>query len=128
MELCPHLTFDGRCREAFEFYARTFSGTIATMMRYADSPMDVPAEWREKIIHATMHVGGRVLAGADIVPDRYERPQGFYVVLAVPNPQPVFDALAEGGNVLMPLQKTFWAESFGVVVDRFGIPWEITIG
>jgi PhnB protein len=129
MDLGTHLIFSGQCREAFEFYARTLGGTIEGMVAYGDTPAasGVPADWSTKIVHATLSIGGRKLMGADVLPKDYDRPQGFYVLL---NEEPakakaIFEAIAEGGTVKMPLQKTFWSPAFGVVVDRFGIPWEI---
>jgi PhnB protein len=129
MDLGTHLVFAGQCQEAFEFYARTLGGTIEGMLAYGDTPMasTVPADWSAKIVHATLSIGGRKLMGADVLPKDYERPQGFYVLL---NEEPakvkaIFEALAERGSVKMPLEKTFWSPAFGVVVDRFGIPWEI---
>ena len=100
------------------------------MLTYGKSPMaeQVPLEWRDKIVHATLTVGDAVLVGADVLPEQYERPQGFYVVLEIPEPGHagnVFHALAERGSVRMPIQKTFWSAAYGVLVDQFGIPWEI---
>ena len=72
----------------------------------------------------------RARLGADVLPEQFERPQGMYILAALRDAteaQRVFDALADGGSVRMPLQKTFWSPSFGVVVDRFGTPWEITV-
>jgi PhnB protein len=129
MDLGTHLVFAGQCREAFEFYARTLGGTIESMFAYGDTPAasTMPADWSAKIVHATLDIGGRKLMGADVLPAHYERPQGFYVLLheAPAKARAIFEALAEGGSVKMPLQKTFWSPAFGVVVDRFGIPWEI---
>jgi PhnB protein len=88
----------------------------------------VPPHWRDKIVHATLAVGNTQFAGADVLPDQHERPRGFNMLLDVGNPSDVeglFDAFAEGGVVQLPLAKTFWSESFGVLTDRFGITWEI---
>jgi len=132
MRIEPHLTFDGDCEEAFRFYERLFGGTLA-LLSYGSSPAGstVPEEWRSKIVHATLALpDGNALLGADVLPDQFERAQGVYVLAALPDTtegQRVFEALAEGGSVRMPLQNTFWSPSFGVVVDRFGTPWEITV-
>ncbi|HET6585419.1 MAG TPA: VOC family protein [Nannocystaceae bacterium] len=129
MELGTHLVFSGRCREAFEFYARVFGGTIEGMLAYGDTPMasSVPAEWSAKIVHATLSIDGRKLMGADVLPEDYARPQGFYALFTdePTKVKAIFEALADGGSVKMPLQATFWSPAFGVVVDRFGVPWEI---
>jgi PhnB protein len=87
-----------------------------------------PPEWSGKILHASLTVGDNILVGADILPEQYERPRGFYVLLGIDDPadaERIYHALAENGTVTMPIQETFWARRFGVLVDRFGIPWEI---
>jgi len=128
-----HLTFAGECEAAFEHYARCLGGTIKLMLKYAQSPMagDVPEEWREKIVHAHLEVGQAVFAGADVQPKDYQAPQGFYCLLDIADPaeaERVFHCLAEDGTVKMAIQETFWAKRFGVLVDRFGTPWEINCG
>ena len=133
MKFQAHLTFDGECEAAFRFYAGCFGGTIVTMLTYGQSPMasEVPPEWHGKILHATLAVDGETLAGVDLLPGSYHRPQGYFVILelsGVVEAETIFAALSEGGSVLMPLQPTFWAERFGVVTDRFGTPWEINCG
>ena len=130
MKLSPHLHFKGQCEQAFLFYQHCFGGALPTMLSYGDTPMaeTVPAEWRSKIIHATLTFGNNTLMGADVQPDQYEKPTGFQVVLSLSDPQEaerIFAALSENGKVPMPLQQTFWAARFGVLVDQFGIPWEI---
>ena len=130
MEFSFHLVFGGQCEAAFRFYERVLGGQL-TMLTYGDSPaaQTVPPEWRGKIVHATLSLGGRSLAGADVLPEQYERPRGFYVLLNPPTPaeaERIFTALAENGSVKMPLQKTFWTPSFGVLVDQFGTPWELS--
>jgi PhnB protein len=128
----PHLTFRGNCEEAFRFYERLFGGTL-TILSYGSSPgaSTVPEAWRSKIVHATLALpDGNALLGADVLPEQFERPQGMYIFLALRDAseaERVFAALADGGSVRMPLDKTFWSPAFGVVVDRFGTPWEITV-
>lgn len=131
MDFSLHLVFDGNCRAAFEFYAQVFGGQIATMLTYGDSPMasQVPTEHHSRIVHASLTVAGRELAGADALPDDFEPPRGFYVLLHPDEPaesERVFGLLAEGGEIKIPLQKTFWSPSYGSLVDRFGVPWEIS--
>jgi PhnB protein len=130
MKLHPHLSFDGQCEAAFQLYARCFDGHILTMLSYGNSPMaeQVPPEWRGRIVHATLAIGDCVLTGADALPGQYEKPRGFQVLLSIDDPvdaERIFQALAENGTVQMPLQSTFWAVRFGVLVDQFGVPWEI---
>jgi len=130
VKLSPHLTFNGQCEAAFRFYERCFGGEILTMVSYGNSPMatQVPPEWHEKILHATLIVGDNVLMGADIHPEHYEKPKGFFVLIGIDHPvdaERIYYALAENGAVDVPIQKTFWAGRFGVLIDQFGIPWEI---
>ena len=130
MQLNPYLNFDGCCEAAFRLYERCLGGKIEMMMRHGESPMadQVPPEWREKIMHVRLTIGDKVLMGSDAPPDRYEPPKGFAVSLSVDSAadaERIFKALAEKGTVRMPLQKTFWAGSFGMLVDQFGIPWMI---
>lgn len=130
MRMTPNLSFGGQCEAAFKCYEQCFGGKIVSMLTYDKSPMaeQVPPNWREKIYHATLTVGDNVLMGGDFVPEQYERPQGFAIVLGLDDPleaDRIFPVLAENGTVKMPLQQTFWAARFGVVVDQFGISWAI---
>lgn len=103
------------------------------LLTWGDSPMakDAPPEWGAKILHASLSVGDIVLAGADTLPQGYERPRGFAVMLGLSDPtdaERLYNALAEDGTVTVPLQETFWAVRYGWVTDRFGIPWTINCG
>lgn len=130
MQLNPHLHFKGQCEAAFRFYEKCLGGKIAMMVTHEGTPMadKVPPEWRKKIAHARMTVGDNVLMGCDAQPDCYAEPKGFSVTLGVDKPaeaERIFNALADNGTVGMPLQETFWAHRFGMLVDRFGTPWMI---
>jgi PhnB protein len=130
MKLNPHISFNGRCEAAFQFYERCLGGKILTMLTYGNSPMaeQAPSEFRGKIVHATLTVGDNVLYGADVVPEQYQPPRGFHLTIGLQDPadaERIFQALSENGTVQMPLQKTFWAVLFGVLVDQYGISWEI---
>jgi PhnB protein len=130
MQLNPYLLFNGQCAAAFKFYENCLGGKIEVMMPHAGTPAEsqVPANWLDKIIHARMVVGDKVLMGSDAPPDRYEAPKGFSISLDVDSPadaERIFKALSAKGTVNMPLQKTFFAESFAMIVDQFGIPWMI---
>jgi PhnB protein len=88
----------------------------------------VPAEWRDKIIHAALIIGETTLTGADAPPPHYEEPRGFSIAIPTKDPaeaERIFRSLSEGGKVTMPLEKTFWSPAFGMLVDRFGIPWMV---
>jgi PhnB protein len=130
MQINPYLTFDGQCEAAFKFYEKCLGGKIVAMTTHGDSRMadHVSPEWRSKILHARLAAGDAVLMGSDAPPERYQAPRGVSVTLGVDDAadaERIFRALADGGAVQMPLAKTFWALRFGMLVDRFGIPWMI---
>jgi PhnB protein len=129
MKVSVHLSFNGTCEEAFATYARVLNGTVVYSLRYRDSPMaaDVSAAWGDKLYHATMTIDSLTLMGGDHEKD-HQAPQGFMLVVNPATPEEahrLFDALAEGGAVQTPIQETFWSPAFGVVTDRFGVPWSI---
>jgi PhnB protein len=126
----PYLVFDGQCAEAFRTYERILGGRIDTLMTHGESPIagEVPPAWHDRILHARLLVGDAVLMGSDSPPEYYEQPAGSHVSLHLDDPaeaERVFHALAEDGRVTMPIGQTFWAERFGMLVDRFGTPWMI---
>ena len=134
MKFTPYLNFNGNCKEAFEFYQSVFGGKIDTMMTFGESPMaaEVPESARNLIIHVSLNAGDAWLLGSDVPPGMtYEKPASTSVTVAledVTEGKRIFDALAEGGNVQMPFDKTFWAEGFGAVTDRYGTPWMVNCG
>jgi PhnB protein len=129
MRLIPHISFNGDCEAAFRVYAACLGGEIAFVLRYGESPMAAEnADFAEKVVHATLKVGEQMLTGADVRPGVYVRPQGLAVQLNIDDvgeARRVFAALAEGAEVKMALQKTFWADEYALFTDRFGTPWEI---
>ncbi len=130
MELSTYLHFNGDCEAAFKFYEQCTGGKIETIFRHEGTPAEaqVPPEWKNKILHARMKIGDQWLMASDAPPGRYSPPRGFSVSLAlkdVKKGESIFNALAEGGKICMPFQKTFWAAGFGMVTDRFGVPWMI---
>jgi PhnB protein len=130
MQLNSYLFFNGQCEAAFKFYEKCLGGKIDAMLPHAGTPAEgqVPANWRDKIMHARLVVGDEVLMGSDAPPEHFQQPQGFSVALGVNDPaeaERIFNALADKGTVRMPIQQTFWAVRFGMLVDRFGIPWMI---
>jgi len=130
MNVNPYLHFNGNCREAFEFYAKVLGGKILAMMTFAEMPGDqpTPPEYRDLIVHARMAISDKLLMASDAPADRFEKPQGFSVTLGIDDPaeaERIYNALAEGGTVGMPLSETFWALKFGMLKDRFGTPWMI---
>ncbi len=130
MQLNPYIFFNGNCEEAFTFYAQVFGGKIEALSRHEGTPAasQVPPEWRSKILHARLKVGEHVLMASDAPPGRFHTPQGFSLSINLTDPAEadrVFSALAKKGSVTMPIEKTFWAARFGMLVDQFGIPWMI---
>jgi PhnB protein len=130
MSVSIHLSFDGQCEAAFRFYEQCFSAKVITMIKWSESPVadQAPPGGGNRILHATLQAGDAHVFGADSAPGNYEKPQGFSVLFDVRDTaeaERIFGKLAEGGTITMPLQETFWARSYGVVTDRFGIPWEI---
>ena len=130
MHLNAYLTFNGQCEAAFKFYEQCLGGKIVAMFTHAGTPAasQVPPEWQGKIMHACLKVGNDMLMGSDAPPDRFKPSQGFTVNIAVEQTaeaERIFHALSENGTVGMPIQKTFWAERWGMVTDRFGIPWMV---
>lgn len=125
-----HLEFHGNCREALTFYAEVLGGDLEPFFTHGESPdkSPFPASWNDKILHGSVNLGGRRLMGADMPEGAYSRPQGAMVQLDYLDPEragDIFNALAEGGQVIMPFDHTFWAYRFGMVTDRFGIGWMI---
>jgi PhnB protein len=130
MQLNPYLSFNGQCETAFKFYEHCLGGKIEAMLTYGNSPMaeQVPSEWRDKIMHVSLIVGDKVLMGSDNPPEQYEEPKGCSILLGPEDrveAERIFEVLAENGTVRMPIQETFWAARFGMLVDQFGIPWMI---
>lgn len=128
----PYLFFEGRCEEALEFYRRTLGAEVLALMRSKDSPdpaMAIPGA-ADKVIHAMFRVGETTLLASD---GRCQGPpsfQGFALSLTVSSETEagrLFAALGEGGRVLMPLMKTFFSPSFGMLADRFGVSWMIYV-
>ena len=134
MQLNSYLTFNGQCEAAFKFYEKCLGGKILMMMTYGDSPLertDIARLARRKFLHATLVVGESELGGSDAPPERYKKPQGFSVTLNLDDTaeaERIFRTLAENGVIQMPLQETFWARRFGMLVDQFGTPWMINCG
>jgi len=140
MNVTPYLTFNGNCREAFEFYAACLGTEVKAMMTGADVPADAamgdsddgcaggppPAD---KVIHACIEFENSQLMASDwMSPEPFQPPKGFSVALGVDSvaeAERVFKALSEGGQVQMPLGETFFAAAFGMLVDKFGVSWMV---
>jgi PhnB protein len=131
MDIIPHLNFNGQCKEAFDFYAKLLDGEIKFSMTWGEMPGGTdqfPLETQKLIMHTTLEVDGDFIMGADSPPERYTEPKGMTISIGVKSKdkgQKIFNALSEGGNVMMPFAETFWSPGFGMCVDRFGIPWMV---
>lgn len=129
--LDSYLFFNGNCAQAVRFYEATLGGKLEMMMTYAQSPQPehCPAGSEDRIMHASLKIDGRSLMASDVpAGESYAGMNGFSLSLnysSVDEARRVFDKLAEGGKVTMPLGKTFWAEAFGMLTDRFGTPWMV---
>jgi len=129
--LDSYLIFNGNCAEAMRFYESTLGGKIEVSMTYGQGPEPekCPAAQKDKIMHVTMVIDGRRLMASDApASDPGKGMSGFALSLNYPTPDEArrtFDALSEGGTTVMPFGKTFWAEGFGMVTDRFGTPWMV---
>jgi PhnB protein len=130
MDLNTYLVFDGTCEAAFKFDEKALGGKILAMMTYADMPgnSDTSKDSKNRIMHARMQVGDKLLMASDCPAGRFEPAKGFNINVSVKDPAEadrVFNTLSEEGNVTMPIQETFWAHRFGMCVDRFGTPWMV---
>lgn len=122
-----YLNFRGNCEEAFKVYEKILGGKILAILKAEDPKMGGP-EFVGKVMHARMKVGEALLMGSDSPQNQQSTPKGFAVNVNVDTPgeaERIFAALAEGGNASMPIAETFWAERFGMCVDRFGTPWMV---
>jgi len=130
MQINPYLSFNGQCDAAFKFYEKVLGGKILMRMTYGESPMaaQTPPDSKDKIMHVRLAVGDMLLMGADAPPQFYQPMQGMVVTLGIDTPaesERVFKALSENGTVRMPIQETFWAQRFGMLIDQFGTPWMV---
>ncbi len=131
----PYLFFSGRCEEAVGFYQQTLGAKVEMMMRFKESPEPpppgmVPPGFENKIMHCSFRIGATTLMASDGCGADKPGFEGFSLSLTVPGAAEadrVFAALAEGGQVRMPLGKTFWSPRFGIVQDRFGLGWMISV-
>ena len=134
MKIVTSLSFQGQCREAFDFYARVLGGRITAAMPYGDGPPEMPVADAQKdwLMHCWLEVGDQALMGADMDPQwapSIGKPKnGFDVVLQtadIDEARRWFEALKEGGRVTMDFAETFWSPGYGALVDRFGVPWMV---
>ncbi len=133
MNVQAYLTFNGRCEEALEFYKKSVSAEVTSLMRWKESPdkeMKGPPGYEEKIMNAAFCIGETRLMADDGMGDKTAEFKGMTLAIEVADDaeaKSVFTALGEGGKVTMPLMKTFWTSSFGMLTDKFGVPWMVNV-
>lgn len=131
----PYLFFNGNCEQAVEFYKKALGAVVEFTMRYKESPEPpppgmVPPGFENKIMHTSFRIGETLVMASDGCTAGECQFEGFALALSVPttaDADRVFNALTEGGRVKMPLTKTFWSPRFGMVDDRFGISWMVSV-
>ena len=132
MQVQPYLFFDGRCEEALDFYRKTLGATVEMMMRYKESPdpgMCTPGT-ENKVMHSCFRIGDTAVMASDGRCTGKPSFQGFSLTVTAANDaeaERVFAALSDGGQVQMPLEKTFFSSRFGMAADRFGVGWMVTV-
>jgi len=134
-DIHPYLDFNGRCEEALEFYGKTVGAEVVMLMHFGDAPESVQAQMgssanRNKVMHARVRIGDSTVMASDGRCTGKPGFQGVSLSLTVPNPveaEKVFKALADGGQVRMPLEKTFFSPAFGMLADRFGVSWMVYV-
>jgi PhnB protein len=132
MQIQPYLFFEGRCEEAVEFYRRALGAEVEMLMRFKDSPDPtmIPPNAGDKVMHMSFRIGETAVLASDGRCQGHPSFQGFSLSLTVPNEaeaERLFAALADGGQVQMPLTKMFFSPRFGMVADRFGVSWMIYV-
>lgn len=135
MQVEPYLFFNGRCEEALDFYRRALGAEVTSLMRYKDSPEPmepgmVPSGSEDKVMHANLRIGETQIMASD--GDCAGQPdfRGFSLTITVADAAEadrMFAALADGGQVQMPLARTFWSPRFGMLSDRFGLGWMVNV-
>lgn len=135
MQVTPYLFFDGRCEEAIEFYKKTLGAEVGMLMRFKESPDPMPPGMippgsENKVMHAALRIGGTTVMASDGRAQGKPKFEGFSLSLNAKDEadaERLFAALSDGGEVNMPLAKTFFAKRFGMVRDRFGVTWMIIV-
>ena len=133
MKVQAYVTFGGRCEEALEFYKKAVGAEVKDLLRWKDSPdaaMQPPPGYEEKVMNASFRIGDTELMADDGMGAKEVEFKGMTLALSVADDaeaKRVFTALGEGGSVQMPLAKTFWTSSFGMLTDKFGVPWMVNV-
>lgn len=130
MKLHAYLNFGGDCKQAFEFYEKHLGGKITVMMNHNQQPglNEVPANWKEKIMYARMSLGETEIMANDVPGDRFQPMRSVYLSLTVDSieeAERIHGLLADGGQIFMPMEETFFAYRFSMLRDRFGTSWMV---
>ncbi len=130
MKLSTYLNYGGNCAEAFRFYEQHLGGKITSIFTWSEQPdtSNVPPGWEKAVLHARMELGGMELMGADIPGDRFQPMRSAYISIAVDSAEEaerIHALLAEGGQIFMPMEETFFAARFSMLRDKFGTSWMI---
>src|SRR5262247_4298453 len=125
MQLHTYLNYGGNCEQAFRFYQQHLGGTITFLMRHGEqpNPEQTPPDWKGKVLHARMNIGGTELLGADIPADRFQPMRSAYLSLTVDNSEEaerIYKLLTDGGEIFMKMEETFFAFRFAMFRDKFG--------
>jgi PhnB protein len=128
MKLNVYLNYGGNCAQAFRFYEQHLGGKITMLTTHGQvpNPANVPADWKNAILHARIEIGDMVVMGADIPPDRFQPMRSAYLTLitdSAEQAESLYALLSEGGQVFMKMEKTFFANRFGMLRDKFGTSW-----
>jgi PhnB protein len=128
VQLQPYLNYGGNCEAAFRFYEEHLGGKITMMMMHGEAPTPggAPPDWKNKVLHARLALGGTELLGADIPPDRFQPIRSAYLSLtldSIADAERVYGLLSDGGEVFMKMEETFFANRFAMLRDRFGTSW-----
>jgi PhnB protein len=128
MKLYTYLNYGGNCRQAFEFYAEHLGARIESIRTHGSSPDPggVPPNWSDAVLHARLEIGGTIVMGADIPPDRFQPMRSAYLTLmldSVDEAERIYALLSDGGQIFMAMEETFFAHRFAMLRDRFGTSW-----
>jgi PhnB protein len=128
MKLYPYLNYNGNCRQAFEFYVEHLGGRITDLTTYRELPdaPGVPPEWQDAVVHARLELGGTLVLGADVSPDRHQPMRSAYLTLILDSSaeaERIYALLGDGGQIFMAMEETFYAQRFAMLRDRFGTSW-----
>jgi PhnB protein len=128
MKLYTYLNYGGNCRQAFEFYVEHLGARIESIRTHGQLPdaTAVPPNWSDAVLHARLEIGGTIVMGADIPPDRFQPMRSAYLTLmldSVEEAERIYALLSDGGQIFMPMEETFFAKRFAMLRDRFGTSW-----